>query len=222
MLSATLSPNHRRSVTSLLATGACAFLLLGSGCSGDDDDSGDHGSAGTSAICATDSGPVSGESDNHCVDDDGQDITQEIGKCAADGADLGSGGADSGEEPFEVRYGATAFDDDCKYKVSFENTCVALNEPVTFKVKLERKSDGSAASGDVPDSPEIYLADDPSHISPSNSIHAPEGPDGVYAIGPITFDRSGRWVVRFHFFEECSDLPEDSPHGHVAFYIDVP
>jgi hypothetical protein len=36
------------------------------------------------------------------------------------------------------------------------------------------------------------------------------------------FDQSGRWVVRFHYFETCSDVPEDSPHGHVAFYIDVP
>jgi len=36
------------------------------------------------------------------------------------------------------------------------------------------------------------------------------------------FDKSGRWVVRFHFFESCSDVPDDSPHGHVAFYIDVP
>jgi hypothetical protein len=66
------------------------------------------------------------------------------------------------------------------------------------------------------------LADDPSHISPSFEITAPEKPAGSYAIGPIVFDRSGRWVVRFHFYETCSDVPPDSPHAHVAFYIDVP
>lgn len=106
--------------------------------------------------------------------------------------------------------------------MSFDNSCVALDQPVTFTVTLKRKSDGKAAIGASPDSPEIFLQDDPSHISPSNSIKAPESSDGVYKIGPIVFDKSGRWVVRFHFFEECSDLLEDSPHGHVAFYIDVP
>ena len=45
---------------------------------------------------------------------------------------------------------------------------------------------------------------------------------GVYDVGPIVFDKAGKWVARFHFFEDCSDEPEDSPHGHVAFYIQVP
>jgi len=30
------------------------------------------------------------------------------------------------------------------------------------------------------------------------------------------------WTVRFHLFEECSDAPADSPHGHGAFFFTVP
>ena len=140
--------------------------------------------------------------------------------CTADATS--TGGQTTGTEDFVVRYSNAANDDDCKYSVSFQNSCVALNTPVTFTVTLKRKADGSAATGADPNSPEIYMADDTSHISPSNNIRAPEGPAGTYAIGPIVFDKSGRWVVRFHFFESCSDVPDDSPHGHVAFYIDVP
>jgi hypothetical protein len=45
---------------------------------------------------------------------------------------------------------------------------------------------------------------------------------GTYSVGPVRFDQAGRWFVRFHFYETCSDAPEDSPHGHVAFWVDVP
>jgi len=45
---------------------------------------------------------------------------------------------------------------------------------------------------------------------------------GVYSVGPVRFDQAGRWTVRFHFFETCLDAREDSPHGHAAFYVDVP
>lgn len=207
---------HRR-----LASVLTVLLLLGSGCSGDDDDdtASPAGGAGAATSCG---GPVKGEADGHCVDDTGTAITQEIGECQTDAPAAGGAGADTAEEPFEVRYNTSAFDDDCKYETSFESPCLAVNEPATFKLTLARKAGDEPAGGAVPDSSEIYLADDPSHISPSNQIHAPEGPDGTYEVGPIIFDRSGRWVVRFHFFEECSDVPEDSPHGHVAFYVDVP
>lgn len=199
------------------ATTAVLLWLVAAGCSDGSDGSDDSG-----AKCPTVSGPVSGEEDAHCSESDGTPVTQEIGACMADGeGDLGAGGASS-DEPFEVRYGQQAYDDDCKYLVKFENSCVVKGQPVTFKVTLTRKSDGKPATGATPDSPEIYLSSDSSHISPSNQIKAPESPGGVYAIGPIVFDQSGRWVVRFHFFETCSDIPEDSPHAHVAFYIDVP
>ena len=49
----------------------------------------------------------------------------------------------------------------------------------------------------------------------------------MYKVGPIRFDAAGNapghyWTVRFHLYEECNDSPEDSPHGHAAFYVSVP
>jgi len=38
----------------------------------------------------------------------------------------------------------------------------------------------------------------------------------------ITFDAAGDWTVRYHFYEDCNDAPEDSPHGHAAFLVHVP
>ena len=64
-------------------------------------------------------------------------------------------------------------------------------------------------------------------LSISHGAPAPRNPSteiapGVYQVGPIKFDAPGTWTVRFHFFEECSDAREDSPHGHAAFYVNVP
>jgi hypothetical protein len=126
------------------------------------------------------------------------------------------------EDEHPVRSSNHAADDDCKYDVSFTNSCVEVNKPVTFMLTLSERASGNPAVGGKPSNPEVFLADNPSHISPSQNIKAPESPAGTYAVGPILFDRSGRWVVRFHYFETCSDVEEDSPHGHVAFYIDVP
>lgn len=198
-------------------------LLASPSCS-----NGDDGAPGPT-LCTDGGGPVAGDADMHCIGDNGDPIAQETASCKtgsdAAGAAGAAGAGDEGavEEPYEVRYSNVAADDDCKYDVSFTNSCVELGTPVTFTVTLKKRAEDDApASGATPDSPEVFLADDPSHISPSNAIKAPEGPPGTYAIGPIVFDRSGRWVVRFHFFERCSDVPEDSLHGHVAFYVDVP
>jgi hypothetical protein len=127
---------------------------------------------------------------------------------------------DEGEHP--IQHGREADDDNCKYHVRFENTCVAVDQPVTFTLSLTRLIDGTPGAGTNPAFPEIYLADEPSHLSPSNDITADERSPGTYEIGPVVFDRSGRWVVRFHYFDTCSEIPEDSPHSHVAFYFDVP
>lgn len=201
-----------------LLLGAC---LVAPGCSSDDD----AAPPSSSATCTGSGGPVEdGAVDSHCIDDSDAPIAQEVGKCVTEG-DTGAAGAGGGdeEEEAEIHTTSAAQDDDCKYNVSFTVDCVELNKPATFSVKIEKRAaPGGPVTGDDPDGPEVFLADDPSHISPSNKIKAAEGPAGTYKIGPIVFDRSGRWVVRFHFNEECSDLPEDSPHGHVAFYVDVP
>lgn len=127
---------------------------------------------------------------------------------------------EEGEHP--IQNGREADDDNCKYHVRFENTCVAVDQPVTFTLSLTRLVDGMPGAGANPAFPEIYLADDPTHLSPSNDIRADERSPGTYEIGPVVFDRTGRWVVRFHYFDTCSEIPADSPHSHVAFYIDVP
>jgi hypothetical protein len=201
-------------------------------------------------VCTSTGGPVEGPEDMHCVDHDGKQIVQPIGKCNADGSGAGgsdggggatgsdaaaghdendhehaAAGADGGAEPDEeytIHYGNESVDDDCKYDVSFSTTCLEVGKNVTVSLVLRQRATGNPANGGHPDSPEIFLADKPSHISPSNGIKAAEGPLGTYQIGPIVFDQPGRWVIRFHYFESCSDIPADSPHGHVAFYVDVP
>jgi len=178
-------------------------------------------------------GPVEdGSVDMHCVDASGDPIVQSVGACVRDidksggmggagGAD-GAAGAGSEEATPAVLTSHQGADDDCKYDVSFTSSCIEVGHDATFRVTLTTRADASPATGAHPDSPEVYLESDPSHISPSVAITAPEDPPGTYTIGPIEFDQPGRWVVRFHFFETCSDLPPDSPHGHIAFYIDVP
>lgn len=195
-----------------------AFAAGGAACSSNDD--GTSSSTMEPGTCEGGGGPVmSTMPDDHCKDSSGMDITQEVGMCQtsveADGAAAG------GDEEYGTYYGSQGNDDDCKYDVSFTHTCIKVNEPVTFSLQLKHKSDGTPATDADPSHPEIFL-EEGSHPSPSNRIKAPEGPDGSYQVGPIVFDRPGRWVVRFHFYEGCSDIPEDSPHGHASFYIDVP
>jgi len=227
----------------LLATG----FVLAPGCSSDDD-----APAPAATCTVKGGGPVAGVEDAHCIDDSGKDIVQSVGKCVhgdpgsggsggetgehghagagdADHDHAGAGGAgagheheEGGEEPYEVRYNDHAADDDCKYDTSFSTSCLEVNKPVTLTLKLRERATGDFGKGATPDSPEIYLADNPQHISPSLGITATEGPSGQYAIKGVVFDVPGRWVVRFHYFEECSDVPADSPHGHVAYYLDVP
>jgi len=204
------------------------------------------------STCTSTGGPVDGPADMHCVDSSGKDIVQPIGQCNGNGSGTGgtdggggagsdgavgtagndghdheageSAGAGNGdaEETYTIHYGSEAADDDCKYDTSFSTTCLEVGKNVTVSLNLRQRATGNPGNGGHPDSPEIYLADKPSHISPSNAIKAVESPLGTYQIGPIVFDEPGRWVIRFHYFETCSDLPADSPHGHVAYYVDVP
>jgi hypothetical protein len=224
-----------------------AAALFGAACSEEDDVS-----PPAAVCTASSGGPVAGPASTHCVADDGSPIVQTIGAClsgaeAAEEEHEHEGDAgeehehegdageehehegDAGEEhehdegeEHEPNFGNAADDDDCKYRVSFTNSCVGVNQPVTFTLSLTRKFDNQPGSGTNPAFPEVFLESDPTHISPSNDITATEGPDGTYAIGPIVFDVPGRWVIRYHYFETCSDVAEDSPHGHAAFYIDVP
>jgi hypothetical protein len=41
--------------------------------------------------------------------------------------------------------------------------------------------------------------------------------NGVYTVGPVHFDRSGRWIATLHFYD-----PLPAKHTHVSYYVDVP
>jgi len=116
-------------------------------------------------------------------------------------------------------YGAAGNDDDCKYYVSWTATPIKEKTDTYFTVTAIRLADMMPATcaGIRPDvSLNIYTG----AAAPTNP--SPEIAPGVYKVGPIQFSQAGIWTVRFHLFEECSDDPADSPHGHAAFYVQVP
>ena len=223
--------NWRRARPALLAL--TAVVALGVACSDDESEPGQciGGLGATQAASPKQCGapaPI-GECVMGAVQageehDEGEEAHDEGDAGAGDHHEDGDAGEahehEEGEHP--IQSGREADDDNCKYHVRFENTCVAVDQPVTFTLSLTRLSDGEPGAGTNPAFPEIYLADEPTHLSPSNDITANERSPGTYEIGPVVFDRSGRWVVRFHYFDTCSEIPEDSPHSHVAFYFDVP
>jgi hypothetical protein len=157
-------------------------------------------------------GPVAGAQDTHCVAPDGGQIVQETSAAAC--TQTGAGAADYGE----TLYNARAADDDCKYDVGFSVTPVRKDEAFTFVVTATHRTDGGPLTGAATRA-EIFLND--THPAPNAGTNTTEAPPGTYTIGPVKVDASGRWTTRFHFFESCDDS-EESPHGHVAFFIDAP
>jgi hypothetical protein len=127
-------------------------------------------------------------------------------------------------------YGPTMFndhgsDDDCKYDVAWTSSPVCENQPVYFTVIVTHRTDGTPVTGANP-RPDVVL--NCSHPVPNGPdgqptarAQSPEIAPGTYVIGPVIFDKPGKWVYRFHFREECLDSPE-SPHGHAAFWVNVP
>jgi hypothetical protein len=154
-------------------------------------------------------GAVSGPADTHCA---GTAQAIDLSTCHA-AVDAGS--PDYGP----TLYNSAADDDDCKYHLKFTATPIRQNTDVTFTVTTTTLSDGLPATGANLDA-EVFLND--THPAPNSGQHSNEKAGGVYDVGPIRFDAAGRWTVRFHLHEDCQDATEDSPHGHVAFYIDVP
>jgi hypothetical protein len=160
------------------------------------------------------------------------------GGTAGDSAPADSGGAAGASDcalTHDAQYGETLYnaaghDDDCKYRVSWVSTPIRKGENVTFTVTamsnagepLERiaaQKAGELALSRV----EPYVPCDVSHAPPSADFRPSivEISPGVFTVGPIVFDESGRWTLRFHFYESCFDS-ETSPHGHIAFFVDVP
>ncbi len=166
-------------------------------------------------------GPVSGAKDTHC----GSEVQATSPAACEAGGTGGGGGGTSGaggapvEEEAPVLFNAEGDDDDCKYHVKWTSTDIYENTDVTFTLVATNKTDGTPLVGAGPET-EVYLDD--VHPAPNSHPKTSEKSPGTYEIGPIRFDKPGKWTVRFHLFEECVDLTEDSPHGHVAFFVDVP
>lgn len=138
---------------------------------------------------------------------------------ATGGGDAGADDAGAASDYGPTRYGTEADDDDCKYHVSYSVTPVYENYDATFTVTATYTNDGKPLTGAHPYA-EVFLND--KHPAPPTSQNQNETQPGVYKIGPIRFDAAGTWTVRFHFYQDCVDLLEESPHGHVAFFVDVP
>jgi hypothetical protein len=168
-------------------------------------------------------GPVSGALDTHCKDADGGVVATVVGECmmGSEPADAGAPEPDAGaptSDYGDTLFNAEADDDDCKYHVKWTATAIRANSKVTFDVTLTKLADMTPATG-AGVRAEIFLTETHPAAPPPA---ATESAGGKYAVGPITFDASGDWTVRFHFYESCNDAPEDSPHGHAAFFVHVP
>ncbi len=202
---------------------ACALVSVAvTGCGGSSNKGGADMSAGadlSAATCtaANGGGPVTGPADRHCYDDGGGEfLTYDPTQCDVDAGDDDSGG---GSDFGATMYGTSGNDDDCKYFVSYTVAPVCENEGVSFDVTLKDATTLAPITYTGTVRIEAFLSDThPANTSATvSTLTAP----GVYTIGPVAFDAAGQWTVRFHFFENCTDSPT-SPHGHAAFYIQVP
>lgn len=169
-------------------------------------------------------GPVSGAEDMHCVAPDGGVTTQptDQGSCQArpDARPPGTPDADTTSSDYgPTMYNTEALDDDCKYAMSWSSTPIYENYDVHFTLTLKTAVDMQLATGAGPLA-EVFLND--THGAPPTDQTAKEISPGVYDIGPIQFDAPGMWTIRFHVYHDCLDLVETSPHGHAAFYVNVP
>ena len=117
-------------------------------------------------------------------------------------------------------YDSSGRDDDCKYFVQWESTPADVNGNVYFQAKAQfnAQNPSQPLTGAYPYI-EAFLSD--THVAPPTHQTYEEGPAGTYKIGPIKFDQTGMWTVRFHWNGNCFDYSPESPHGHSAFYVEV-
>jgi hypothetical protein len=161
---------------------------------------------------------VAGAIDVHCTTSAGMTVQPtHAASCNPSGAPTGSAGPIVYGDPM---YGNDGDDDDCKYHVHWTSTPIYENTHVTFTVSATKLADNDAPLSGANTSIEAFLT--AIHPAPPLKQAVAESPLGTYAVSPVQFDAPGRWTVRFHFFENCDDSLPDSPHGHAAFYVDVP
>jgi len=168
-------------------------------------------------------GPVAGAADMHCIASDGGQIAQptDLSMCNDRPPDAAPGTPDAApaDEYGPTQYNQEGDDDDCKYHMKWSSTPIYENYDVTFHLTVTKLVDGTPLTGAEP-LLEVYLND--VHPAPVTNQQPTETSPGEYDIGPIQFDQPGRWTVRFHVYQTCFDLLDVSPHGHDAFYVDVP
>jgi hypothetical protein len=203
----------------LLPSASVLVTVLVAACSSKASDTASSGGVGAMSTAAA----VAGAADTHCA---GQPVVVvDPAVChnppPAD-PDAGAMAADGGATPM-AEFGATLYnsegdDDDCKYHVKWQSTTVAANADVTLSLSATTLSDNKPLAGAKPYA-EIYLND--THGAPNTPVATAEVSPGNYTIGPVRFDARGTWTVRFHFRSDCDDSPT-SPHGHVAFLVNVP
>jgi hypothetical protein len=187
----------------------------------------------TVASCASPGGPTPGPADTHCIDTDGGLIVQPTSEADCH-PDVGAPDGGDDDCPYDTtKYGTEAYDDDCKYHVSWSSTPLceetsAGKGAVIVTVVATNLGDGSPLTGAntivefFTTTPGDASCDDMStHPGFNSGVMLAEGPPGTYT-GPLYFDAPGQWTMRFHFHEECADILDDSPHGHAAFHLTLP
>lgn len=174
----------------------------------------DPASCKAPADAGADAAPMT---DAMAMDSTATDVMPMDDATSMDGMSMDMDGMSMGEFGATM-YGAEGDDDDCKYHVKWSVTPTHVREDETFTLTLTTLADGKPATGAQPDV-EVFL--DETHPAPGAPPKANETAPGVYSIGPIQFDASGKWTIRFHFYATCDDS-ESSPHGHAAFYVQVP
>ena len=169
------------------------------------------------------SGPADAGQGDAEVEGGNADAGLPAGVCGAPPGNVASPSSDYGA----TMYGIEGDDDDCKYHVSYEATPICEKDGVYFVVEARYLTRSGAPLTGACAYAELCL--DNSHPGPVADGRPPagkqlvvEGPPGTYTIGPVEFDAPGTWTVRFHFNEECCDVSESSPHGHAAFFVEVP
>jgi hypothetical protein len=180
------------------------------------------------ATCASPGEATAGPEDTHCAKPDGGVMVQSTNQaaCCVPG-DAGGPGAC----PYDpTMYGHEGDDDDCKYHVAWTSSPVCEGAAgVQFTVTATYLGTGKPVTG-ANLRAEVFTTSPPndagcddvsSHESPSTFGVFTESPEGTYG-GRVVFDEKGAWTVRFHLFENCYDVRDDSPHGHAAFHVTVP
>lgn len=194
------------------------FGLAGAGC-GDDSTTGGADMSIPADMTVCSGGPVTGAKDNHCFDDGGAEfVAVDQAMCKIDAGDTSGGGDDFGD----TMYNTSGNDDDCKYAVSYSITGggICRGADTFFVVTLKDAIMNQLIGGADHVRPEIFLTSNGSPVNTSASTTT-ETSTGVYKIGPVKFASAGNYTVRFHFYEDCTDTPT-SPHGHAAFFVNVP